>query len=84
MTGFFLPQVAWLANKETMTWEPATSLPQVLIDEFEGGECNQHVTVSTDACYGMVSHTLVVTKHDSKHPPQAKKQRKTNPTSDPG
>lgn len=67
-----------------MTWEPATSLPQALIDEFEEGECNQHVTVSTDACYGMVSHTLVVTKRDLTHPPQAKQHRKMNPTSDPG
>lgn len=65
-------QVAWLGHKQRLTWEPASSPSQSLIDEFECGNYTQEVITTTDASYGVINHTLTVEKHDVTRPPQAK------------
>ncbi len=75
-------QVAWIGQKERTTWEPASVLPQALIDEFEGGVVNEQRTV-TDSKYGVVNHTIVVTTVDAAHAPPSKKTKTTIP-SNPG
>lgn len=77
-------QVAWLANKEQLTWEPASSLPQSLIDEYECGQSNQKITTTTDKSYGVINHTLVVGKHDFTCPPQSKALKATVPNPESG
>lgn len=52
-------QVAWLGQQEQMTWEPASTLPQSLIDEFEGGVIGVGETI-TNTQFGAINHTLVV------------------------
>lgn len=76
-------QVAWFGCDEKMMWEPASSLPQTLINEFEEGViCKESVV--TDPSYGVMTHTLVVTKSSAAEPPHAKQARKSIPTSEPG
>ena len=53
-------------------------------DEFEIGHCSQQVVATTDASYGVINRTLIVTKRDFAHPPQAKSVKTAMPTSEPG
>ena len=71
-------QVAWLGHKHRLTWEPASSISQSLIEEFECGNCTQVIT-TTDASYGVINHTLNVEKHDVTRPPQAKSMKTSEP-----
>lgn len=58
-----------------MTWEPASTLPQVLIDEFESGTGLDEQMIS-DIRFGVVNHTLVMAPSGTKDaPPQKKRQR---------
>jgi hypothetical protein len=66
-----------------MTWEPASTLPQVLIEEFESGMVGTGQMI-TDARFGVVNHTLVVETSKAPDAPLAKKPKTTNPLSNPG
>ena len=76
-------QVAWLGQEERMTWEPASTLPQVLIEEFESGMVGTGQMI-TDARFGVFNHTLVVETSKVPDAPLAKKLKTTNPLSNPG
>lgn len=78
-TQVFL-QVAWLGHKEQMTWEPASTLPQVLIDEFESGT-GLDEQIITDIRFGVVNHTVVMATSGAKDaPPQKKAKTKVSPS----
>ena len=77
-------QVAWLANKQQLTWEPASCLPQSLIDEYECGQYTQRIITTTDASYGAINHSLAIEKHDLTHPPQTKSLKTTMSATEPG
>jgi hypothetical protein len=66
-----------------VTWEPASSLPQALVDEFESGVTGREDVV-TESSYGLVNHTLVVTTLNTGEPSEAKRVKKTVPPSQPG
>lgn len=68
-------KVAWLASNERLTWEPASALPQSLIDEFENGNPHHQVTTTKDASFGVINHTLVVAESDFTSPPPAKSSK---------
>ena len=55
-----------------MTWEPASSLPKEVIDEFETGIINTGTIVS-DKRFGVFQHTLVVTTSSDKDIPPTKR-----------
>lgn len=59
-----------------MTWEPASTLPQVLIDEFESGTGLDEQMI-TDIRFGVVNHTLVMAPSGTKDAPPQKKKAKT-------
>ena len=62
-----------MANSEKLTWEPASALPQSLIDEFENESSNyKEITTITDTSYGAINHTLVVSEPESMNPPPTK------------
>ena len=63
-----------------MTWEPASALPQSLIDEFENGKVRVQNDV-TETRFGVVNHTLTV---DVCHAPEAKKQKTAHISLDTG
>ena len=52
-------KVAWLGPREELTWELASSIPKLLIEEFEAGISSTQETLSTETKYGVISHTLV-------------------------
>lgn len=81
---YFILKVAWLTDKQQLTWEPASSLPQSLIDEFECGQYTQQISTTTDASYGLISHTFGIAKRDVTHSPQAKSLKTTVPAVEPG
>lgn len=68
-------QVAWLGQEEKLTWESSSSLPQILIDEFERGIVNSEGVV-TSCGYGVTNHTLVVSEANVLELPPAKKTKK--------
>ena len=71
-------QVVWLGCNEKLTWEPSSSLPQHLVEEFESNEpCAEEVL--SDSSYGVVNHTLTVRKKSppTVQPPPAKQSRKS-------
>ena len=65
--------MAWLGNKQVLTWEPASNLPQLLVDEYEKGICPDEATLS-ESKYGVVNHTLILERH-KEGPPEFKKQK---------
>ena len=74
-------QVLWLGKPEvSVTWEPESSIPPAVIEEFEKGiqaEVTQHVVES----YGQHTFTLeVINTSASLHP--AKKPRISRPVVD--
>ena len=81
MPTFF--QVAWLGQEEQMTWEPASTLPQVLINEFESGMVSTGQMI-TDTKFGVVNHTLVVTTSSATGVSPAKKLKTSVLHPDPG
>lgn len=79
--GFF--QVAWLGRAEQMTWEPASTLPQALIDEFESGVVSTEAII-TDTKFGVVHHTLVVGTSSATDSSPPKRRKTTALPSAPG
>ena len=73
-------QVVWLESKEKVTWECAFSLPQILIDEFETNVI-LNVDILTNASFGVINHTLIISKADPAYPPPPKYNL---PSGDPG
>ena len=66
--------MAWLGHQEKVTWEPASAFPTAVIQEFESSDaCTQEIT--TDSSFGVINHTVVVTKLDQTKPPPAKRAR---------
>ena len=59
------------------TWEPASSVPQNLVAEFESGVTTV-ANVDTATLYGHVSSTMMVT-HTTVTQPEAKKRKKERP-----
>jgi len=49
-------KVAWFGVEEKITWEPASTLPQSLVDEFESGCTAEEVLHGSR--YGVKSHTI--------------------------
>jgi len=66
-----------------MTWEPASTLPQALIDEFESGVVGTEEVI-TDTRFGVVNHTLVVATSSGADASPAKKLKTAVLPSDPG
>ena len=75
--------MSWLANKEKITWEPAASLPQSVIDEFENEHQNHHVITTTETSYGRINCTLNVAKCNPPHTPLATPPETTVVASEP-
>jgi len=67
-------KVAWFGVEE-ITWEPASTLPQNLVDEFESGCAAEEVL--HDSRYGVRSHTIIVPARQSEETPPAKKLKRT-------
>lgn len=63
MYGLFI-KVLWLGapDKET-TWEPASSLPLRLIEQFESNIVAE-VTTEKEECYGNVSNVITIKKKE--------------------
>lgn len=76
-------QVAWIGTRERVTWEPESSLPQCLINEFESHEVYKQ-DILTDASFGVINHTVVISKLHIAKPPSTKQIKCTFPSSDPG
>lgn len=58
-------QVLWLGQPDCFaTWEPAVSLPQSLVQQFEGGIVPE-ARVETIQLYGHMSSTLTVSQQGS-------------------
>ena len=76
-------QVAWLESKAKVTWECASSLPQSLVDEFEANVVS-NVDILTNASFGVINHTVVISKADPANPPPPKLAKYTPPAADPG
>ena len=72
-------QILWLGSPEcSATWEPLTSLPKKLIDNYEAGlRTESQVNITTN--YGHISGMITVTHNDNALPPDTKKS-KTNPS----
>lgn len=66
-------KVAWFGEETKITWEPASTLPQKLIDEFEKGGTTGEVI--HDSRYGVHSHTTIVSTLETEEPPPTKKQK---------
>lgn len=60
-------QVAWLGPEDKMTWEPASSLAQALVDDYERG-VTYCETTETETSYGVISHKLTVSECDTVEP----------------
>ena len=64
-------QVAWIGSQEKLTWVPSSALSQEMINEFEQGiACHQNI--ETNYSYGVMKHTITVSKGTT-GPPPAKK-----------
>ena len=50
-------QVAWLGQDEQLTWEPSSSLPVELINEFHRGIAHDQFT-NVKNCFGSINLTL--------------------------
>ena len=69
--------MAWLGKEEKLTWEPSSSLPKELIDDFHKGVSSNEM-VNTSRSYGAISHTLVMASKGI--PPKAKKMKQEGST----
>ena len=69
-------QVLWLGHPECKaTWEPATSLPYELVEDYERGIIRE-ATVDATPLYGHVFNTMSVTRRtDDILPRDAKKSK---------
>ena len=66
-----------------MTWQPASTLPQALIDEFESVMVSTGAII-TDTKFGVAHHTLVVGRSSATDSSPPKRLKTTALTSDPG
>lgn len=63
-------QVAWLGrDRTTATWEPESSLPRILIDEYEAGVVREVHDITHTSC-GQTVHTLASTTADDEPTPK--------------
>ena len=70
--------VAWLGQVEKLTWEPSSSLPEGLINDFHKGLSSNEL-VSTSINYGAISHTLVMGSESmSQKEKKTKEEENTN------
>ena len=60
-------------KRQHATWEPASSVPQDLVAEFEAGVTTE-ANVDTTTLYDHVSNTMTMTKRTATQP-EAKKRR---------
>ena len=68
----------WLGCPECFaTWEPASSLPTSLIDQFES-EAIVESSVESVPLYGHVSSTVTVAQSSAEQGPAKKKQERTS------
>jgi len=75
---FVLLQVLWLGVPQCKaTWEPASSVPQDLMADFEAGVTTE-VDIDTTSAYGHVSNTMTVT-HKPVSQPEVKKRKEERP-----
>ena len=61
--------MAWLGQKEKVTWESSSSLPKSLIEDFHKGLSSNEMVTSRN--YGAINHTLVMASESI--PPKVKK-----------
>ena len=61
------------SNEERITWEPESSLPQSLIDEYESRATGEELV--TDSQFDIRSQTIVMGKKNEGTPPKNKKSR---------
>jgi hypothetical protein len=70
--------VLWLGLPEVnATWEPACSLPQSLVDDYEAG-ISREAEVHTTTTYGHSYTTVMISK--KKDDPQPKKRKGQRPS----
>lgn len=68
-------QVLWLGCPECFaTWEPASSLPTTLIEQFESETIGESSAESVPL-YGHVSSTVTINEHSIEQPIEKKKRR---------
>ena len=73
-------QLAWMGSQHDLSWEPASSVPQSLIKEFEQGIQLSRETVSSEPQYGVITHTLINSSDHTFEAPPEKRQRIVPPT----
>lgn len=66
-------KVAWFGPEEKISWEPASSLPQSLIDEFEKGTTDGEILY--DSRYHVQCRTVIVPDKDAKEASPAEKKK---------
>ena len=69
--------MAWLGQEGKLTWEPSSSLPKKLIDEFHKG-LSFNELVNTSRSFGAINHTLVMASEGVQ--PKAKKLKQEGNT----
>lgn len=68
-------KVAWIGSKKEVTWEPASSVPQELVKEFEEGITSSMETLSSEKKYGVIAYTTVNTPTVTAEVPPKKRQK---------
>ena len=70
-------KVAWIGNEEKITWEPASTLPEIIVKEFEDGLSTSEETLLTKSKYGITSHTIITSQQ---LPAPAKRSKTDSPS----